>query len=162
MFNLVCQSRETLPAVMRGMKDTPDTSPVRLGAFGAIEWGALHAANWVNGCGPTSWPDLIPDLTPAISARGYVHDIRYLVGGTEEDRQRADAEFAQGTPGIYADAVKKHGSAFFCYREKPLTHGELCALIHAAFLVEGYAACAKQMPDDRVLREIERLSATGW
>ena len=153
---------DTLPAVYRAARADrePDTGPIRPAELGGMEWGALRVAKLVNGCGPTSWPDLIPDLTPAISAGGYLHDLGYLAGGTDADRDKADLKFSRTAPACYAEAVHRHGSAFFAYRPKPLTHGELCLIIQGAFLAYGYEACAKAAPDIAVMRELERLTQT--
>jgi hypothetical protein len=159
-FPLHFHVHETLPAVHRAARADrdPDTGPIRAADLGSMEWGALAAAGIVNGCGPTTLPDFIPDLSPAIRAAGFLHDLAYLAGGCEEDRQFADTKFGRTAPEAYTLAVRTAGHAFFRYRDKPLTHGELCLIIEAAFLTHGFANCQAKSPSVRVQAEIDRLA----
>lgn len=159
---LTFRVRETLPSVHRAARADrdPDTGPARPADLGSMEWGALIRGGLVNGCGPTTLPDFIPDLTPAIRAAGNLHDLAYLAGGTEEDRHRADDRFAREAPEAYALAVHAAGKRFFTYRERPLTHSELCLIIAGIFLTHGYASCSAQMPSLRVTAEMDRQLRT--
>lgn len=159
--SLLFQVRECLPTVWHAAQAgrEPDLGPVRPAALDSLSWASLKVQGLVNGCGPTSLPDFVPDLTPAISAAGYLHDLAYLVGGTEADRQRADEAFAyRGAPGVYVQAVRAEGGNFFTSRDQPLTHGELCLIIQAGFLIHGYAALTAALPSAAVLTAIERLA----
>ncbi len=56
-----------------------------------------RAARECNGIGPEWAPAwlrwIIDHLFPNLVVVADIHDIRYFIGGTEADRQRADAEF---------------------------------------------------------------------
>jgi len=144
---------DTLPCVVKG---SWDTGPARPHDLDAIAWGALIAAELINGCGPEHWGALVPDLTPQMRAAGHRHDLDCLIGGTPADRDKADSRFAALAPALYAVAVHKFGDKWFSHRDKPLSHGELCIIVQAAYWKAGYAASSSLMPFPATLAHLER------
>ena len=153
---------DTLPAVARGLYEQPcDQGPVRFPTLGSMEWGALIAAGVVNGCGPQGYGPLVPDFTPEMQAAGLIHDVRYLLGGTEKDRAAADAAFARHAPQLYAVAVRTLGDRFFARREKPLSQCELLVIVQGAYFQAGYAQANACAPGPMVQRALDRQSAAA-
>lgn len=150
-------TEDTLPAVARGLYEQPcDQGPARLQTLGSMEWGALIAAGVINGCGPQGYGPLVPDFTPEMQAAGLLHDLRYLLGGTEKDRDAADAAFARSAPHLYALAVRLMGDKFFSKREKPLSQCELLVVVQAAYFQVGYANASACAPGPHVQKHLDR------
>lgn len=153
-------TEDTLPAVMRGLYEQPcDQGPVRLATLGSMEWGALIAAGVVNGCGPHGYGPLVPDFTPEMEAAGLLHDLRYLIGGTREDRAVADAAFAKAAPLLYSHAVRTMGDKFFSLRDKPLSQCEILVIVQGAYFQVGYANASARAPIPMVQKYLDRQTA---
>jgi hypothetical protein len=161
-FLLVVAVRETHQAILdqlNGPNEVLD-GPARLDLLNPFLWGALLADRRVNGCGPEGAGWLVPDFTPEMQAAGNLHDARYLIGGTEEDRRNADVAFALAAPQAYSRAVQKHGADYFAHRPTPLTHVELLVVLQAAITARGAAACIKAMPSIHVMTHMEKQLST--
>lgn len=134
----VAQTTPHLAQVLQS--STAWDAPADIRQLGALEWCALFADGRVNGCGPEGWGGLVPDLTDEMLAAGLIHDLRYLIGGDEADKQAADEAFAKHAPELYAVAVRKWGHDHFTFRDSThqLSHGELCLIIWGSFRVRPY------------------------
>lgn len=156
-FLLVMAVRETARPIVDQLNGPTGIldGPARPDLLDDFLWGALLADRRVNGCGPEGLGWLVPDLTPEMEAAGNLHDLRYLVGGTEEDRRKADAAFGHHAPALFEAAVRKHGAKHFAHRPTPLTHVELLVVLQAAITARGAQACIEMMPRLSVMNAIQ-------
>lgn len=85
----------------------------------AAECNGIGAA-WMGGlC------DVITAVNPALLVPSMIHDIRYFIGGTEQDRRRADDEFLANSIIAIHDRYKWYHPRRYIDRRKILRYYDL-------------------------------------
>lgn len=95
--------------------------------------------------------DVITAINPAFLVPSMIHDIRYFIGGTEQDRKQADSEFLSNCLIAVDDRYGWYNPLRYVYRYKAMKYYDLLRTAGgAAWRGKYYHINRKELESDNV------------
>lgn len=95
---------------------------LRLNLYGAKYLLNPNAPKWCNGIGAQwMWAvlrDLVSDINPAFIIPSAIHDVLYEIGGTDDDRKKADDEWLENCLIVTNDRYGWYNPFRYHYRKQ--------------------------------------------